>query len=125
MLAMHREQQDAARGDAGTAVVQVQADDLIGFRALRVRDENSKTEDEFELGISLATGGNNSGKAEGTKLSKVYQLSGFSDPVYAEAYVNVHQYDIMLDGTKAIPLPNLSLPESPKRSQSVTRLLQP
>lgn len=25
------------------------------------------------------------------------QLTGFSDPVYAEAYVNVNQYDIVLD----------------------------
>lgn len=97
MLDNLRELQHSARGgDCKSVVDRVQADDLIGFRALRVRDENSKTEDEFELGITLATGGNNS-KAEGTKLSKVYQLSGFSDPVYAEAYVNVHQYDIMLD----------------------------
>lgn len=25
------------------------------------------------------------------------QLTGFSDPVYAEAYINVNQYDIVLD----------------------------
>lgn len=25
------------------------------------------------------------------KLNRVFQLTGFSDPVYAEAYVNVHQ----------------------------------
>ena len=28
---------------------------------------------------------------------QVAQLTGFSDPVYAEAYVNVNQYDIVLD----------------------------
>ena len=28
--------------------------------------------------------------------SKVYQLTGFSDPVYAEAFVEVHHYDILL-----------------------------
>lgn len=27
-----------------------------------------------------------------SKLGKVIQLAGFSDPVYAEAYVNVNQY---------------------------------
>lgn len=32
-----------------------------------------------------------------TKLNKVSQLTGFSDPVYAEAYVHVNQYDIVLD----------------------------
>ena len=30
-------------------------------------------------------------------FSQVAQLTGFSDPVYAEAYVNVNQYDIVLD----------------------------
>jgi len=30
-------------------------------------------------------------------LNKVEQLTGFSDPVYAEAYVHVNQYDIVLD----------------------------
>ena len=25
------------------------------------------------------------------------QLTGFSDPVYAEAYININQYDIVLD----------------------------
>lgn len=33
------------------------------------------------------------------QLNRVYQLTGFSDPLYAEAYVNVHQYDILLDVT--------------------------
>ena len=28
---------------------------------------------------------------------KVTQLTGFSDPVYAEAYININQYDIVLD----------------------------
>ncbi|EGG22123.1 coatomer protein complex beta subunit [Cavenderia fasciculata] len=29
--------------------------------------------------------------------NKIYQLTGFSDPIYAEAYVKVHQYDIVLE----------------------------
>jgi len=29
--------------------------------------------------------------------TQVTQLTGFSDPVYAEAYVHVNQYDIVLD----------------------------
>ena len=28
---------------------------------------------------------------------QITQLTGFSDPVYAEAYVHVNQYDIVLD----------------------------
>lgn len=30
-------------------------------------------------------------------MPQVTQLTGFSDPVYAEAYVHVNQYDIVLD----------------------------
>lgn len=31
--------------------------------------------------------------------STVLQLTGFSDPLYAEAYVTFHHYDIVLDVT--------------------------
>lgn len=31
-----------------------------------------------------------------SKLSRIVQLTGFSDAVYAEAIVNVHQYDILM-----------------------------
>jgi len=33
------------------------------------------------------------------RLNRVLQLTGFSDPVYAEAFVTVHQYDIVMDVT--------------------------
>eukprot|EP01084_Bolivina_argentea_P194264 333283_1 len=32
-----------------------------------------------------------------TRLSRIHQLTGFSDPIYAEAAVTVHQFDIILD----------------------------
>lgn len=48
-----------------------------------------------------------------SKLGKVIQLAGFSDPIYTEAYVNVNQYDIVLDvlvvNQTADTLQNLSL----------------
>lgn len=75
--------------------VEVQADDLINFRALRVREEN-ELEDSYALNLTRATGQEKEKKSE-SKLSKVFQLSGFSDPLYAEAYVHVNQYDIFLD----------------------------
>ena len=52
------------------------------------------------LGLSQALGTSKKESAadfSSSKLSKVTQLTGFSDPVYAEAYVHVHQYDIVLD----------------------------
>ena len=53
------------------------------------------------LAFCQATGGSDEKKDLSiSKLNRVHQLSGFSDPVYAEAYVAVHQYDIVLDGMR-------------------------
>lgn len=46
--------------------------------------------------LEKATGSQENQEEIGLKLNRVYQLTGFSDPIYAEAYVNVHQYDIVL-----------------------------
>src|SRR3990167_1018839 len=43
-----------------------------------------------------ATGSNEQDNDAG-ELSKVYQLTGFSDPLYAECYINVHRFDIVLE----------------------------
>ena len=39
------------------------------------------------------------GAGDPRKLNRMLQLTGFSDPVYAEAYITVHQYDIVMDIT--------------------------
>ena len=36
---------------------------------------------------------------------QVTQLTGFSDPVYAEAYININQYDIVLSNCFVFFLP--------------------
>jgi coatomer subunit beta len=36
-----------------------------------------------------------------SRLKRLVQLSGLSDPIYAEAVVTVHQFDIVLDVTVA------------------------
>lgn len=54
----------------------------------------------FELSLSQAIGAlkkESAADLSSSKLSKVTQLTGFSDPVYSEAYVHVNQYDIVLD----------------------------
>lgn len=82
----------------------VQADDPISFLQLSTLrgSELGGAENVFELSLNQAVaGGVGSGGAPpsliGTKLNKVTQLTGFSDPVYSEAYVHVNQYDIVLD----------------------------
>lgn len=68
---------------------------MVSF-CVRIKSDDGAFEDDEELLLSKATGQDKQDVS--SKLSKVFQLSGFSDPVYAEAYVNVHQYDIRLDG---------------------------
>ncbi|XP_077300608.1 coatomer subunit beta isoform X2 [Arctopsyche grandis] len=57
--------------------------------------------DVFEASLNKAVVGK-PGQGEdnddtSTRLAKVTQLTGFSDPVYSEAIVTVNQYDIVLD----------------------------
>lgn len=77
----------------------VEIDKTINFTQLSARS-NQQGENLFDLSLSQALG--TAPKAQkfdfsSSKLGKVIQLAGFSDPIYAEAYVNVNQYDIVLD----------------------------
>lgn len=88
----------SAKADA--AVVASQIDEQIDFPHLRAKKGMSQVELEAqaENDLSSATGvGTDS--TEERALNRVIQLTGFSDPVFAEAYVTVHQYDIVLDVT--------------------------
>lgn len=77
-------------------VQKVQPDDVISFRHFKKsRDVDTR---EFELDLSRATGGTEALADDFmSKLQRIVQLTGFSDSVYAEAYVNIHQFDIILD----------------------------
>lgn len=56
-------------------------------------------EDEVHDDLKRATGEFVKDGDDANKLNRILQLTGFSDPVYAEAYVTVHHYDIVLDVT--------------------------
>ena len=75
-----------------------QADELIHFRQLRPRGSGAEMDmiDGDDLTKAMGSGEDEDGLA---KLSRVYQLSSIADPVYAEAQVKVHDYDIALDIT--------------------------
>ncbi|KAF3939528.1 hypothetical protein ABW19_dt0208864 [Dactylella cylindrospora] len=74
----------------------IQVDDVISFRQLSKKNAGDSA-DMIELDLEKATGGDGTVEDLSSKLSRVVQLTGFSDPVYAEAYVKVHQFDIVLD----------------------------
>ena len=91
---------EASKAKAKKTAAKIQADAPIKFMQLSRGHELSAAGDIFEMGLNQALG---TAKKEGgadfssSKLNKITQLTGFSDPVYAEAYVNVNQYDIVLD----------------------------
>lgn len=76
----------------------VAVESAVSFSQLSAGGAPSTT-NVFELSLSKALDGRTTSAAneDGGKLSKVTQLTGFSDPVYAEAIVSVNQYDIVLD----------------------------
>jgi coatomer subunit beta len=96
-----RQAAEAAEQPKEDELVEVarQADDLLVVRQLRGRGADFSAielEEDDDVGLSKATG---AGVKEdfASRLKRVTQLTGLSDPVYAEAYVTVHSYDILLE----------------------------
>jgi coatomer subunit beta len=80
----------------------VQADDPIAFTQLASSRNDQLGENVFESSLNQALAGTKSTAmsdvvASSSKLNKITQLTGFSDPVYAEAYVTVNQFDVVID----------------------------
>lgn len=94
----HRETEEIK---AKAQISNVQPDDLIDFYHLKSRKGMSQLEleDEVQDDLKRATGEFTKDGDDANKLNRILQLTGFSDPVYAEAYVTVHHYDIVLDVT--------------------------
>ncbi|KAI9857407.1 MAG: coatomer subunit beta [Vezdaea acicularis] len=90
------ERKRAAKEAVEKAKSAVQIDDVFSIRQLSKKTTGDSA-DEIELDLERATGGDSAIEDLSSKLSRVVQLTGFSDSVYAEAYVKVHQFDIVLD----------------------------
>lgn len=71
-----------------------QVDDSIVFRQF---DKNAGGALSDVDDVVLAAGATAKKENLSSRLNKILQLTGFSDPIYAEAYVKVHQYDVTLD----------------------------
>ncbi|CDO73176.1 hypothetical protein BN946_scf185007.g231 [Trametes cinnabarina] len=78
---------------AKAAIVQV--DDLLTFRQFSKKAADDVIDDSED--VSRATGSGEVTEDFISNLSRISQLTGFSDPIYAEAYVKVHGFDILLD----------------------------
>lgn len=73
-------------------------DDLIHFRQLRALTVQGGLEVDLMDAddISRAVGKEDANADDG-KLRHIHQLTGYADPVYAEASLTVHDYDIIVD----------------------------
>ncbi|KAG4076042.1 hypothetical protein HA402_011516 [Bradysia odoriphaga] len=102
MLEAHYEEDQQSQKDKRNKSVKIQPDDPISFAQLSNGKENVLGENLFESSLNQALAGTKPTTlldiaSPNNKLNKVTQLTGFCDPVYAEAYVHVNQYDIVLD----------------------------
>ncbi|KAF9528156.1 coatomer protein [Crepidotus variabilis] len=82
----------------------VQVDDLLSFRQF-----SKKTADEvidYDEDVGRATGAGEVQEDFMSNLSRIAQLTGFSDPIYAEAYVKMQGFDILLDVLLVNQTPN-------------------
>lgn len=90
------EKKRAAKEAVEKAKFAIQVDDVVQIRQLAKKNADAEME-LMDTDLEKATGGEGTAEDLSSKLSRVVQLTGFSDPVYAEAYVKVHQFDIVLD----------------------------
>jgi coatomer subunit beta len=71
-------------------------DDPIKFSLLKPKKASGSSRAEYDMDLDRATGLDAPRLDTGSKLSHIVPLTGYSDPVYVEAYINVHQYDIVM-----------------------------
>ena len=74
-----------------------QPDERIQFRQLKGKTEAAG---DFDITEELGQGGVETSdfmsQLQNENEQKIYQLTGYSDPIYAEAIAEVHHYDILL-----------------------------
>lgn len=102
MLIAQTEEELQEKKSKKKQAAKVQADDPIAFTQLATNRNDQLGENVFESSLNQALAGTKSTAMSdvavtSSKLNKITQLTGFSDPVYAEAYVTVNQFDILID----------------------------
>ncbi|KAK7686605.1 hypothetical protein QCA50_010205 [Cerrena zonata] len=84
--------------------VAIQVDDVLSFRQFSKKAAEDLVDDIEDVGRAVGAGELHEDFI--SNLSRISQLTGFSDPIYAEAYVKIHGFDIMLDVLLVNQTPN-------------------
>jgi len=82
------------------AFVAKQPDDLIVFRQLKGKsslNDIDLSDEEINEASNPTTMQDQPVEEFTAKLKKIIQLTGYSDPIYAEAIVDIHKYDVSFD----------------------------
>ncbi|KAH7920369.1 coatomer protein [Leucogyrophana mollusca] len=104
MLGAQEKKAVEKREAESTQVAAVQVDDLLTFRQFSKKSADDPIDYVEDLG--KATGAGEVREDFISNLSRISQLTGFSDPIYAEAYVKMHGFDILLDVLLVNQTPN-------------------
>ncbi|KAH8111863.1 coatomer protein [Phellopilus nigrolimitatus] len=90
-----QEKKAAEKKEKETKANVVQVDDLLTFRQFSKKAADDVI--DYDEDVGRATGAGEVQEDFISSLSRISQLTGFSDAVYAEAYVKVAGFDILLD----------------------------
>jgi coatomer subunit beta len=87
-LLSSQEKQDAKQG------VKSKVDQAISFRLLKPKKAVVEEDNQDML---RATGLLEDQEQYVSKLDRICQLTGYTDPIYCEAYITIHQFDILIE----------------------------
>ena len=73
-----------------------QPDEKIIFRQLKKQAKINAFDDSEEISTVSTEAQNFLTEIKLNNDQRIYQLTGYSDPIYAEAIAEVHHYDILL-----------------------------
>mmetsp|Transcript_72456 Transcript_72456/g.172716 ORF Transcript_72456/g.172716 Transcript_72456/m.172716 type:complete len:1009 (+) Transcript_72456:87-3113(+) len=107
VLELASQNNEWSMGDGGDEVEEriIAPDELVVFRQLRERKGlgagagDAIDDDEFSAaaGTSVAGQAAADGALFAERLAKVQQMTGLADPVYVEAFLQVHSFDLVLE----------------------------
>jgi coatomer subunit beta len=66
------------------------------MRLIKSRNKDNVGVDQDMVDLIRATGSGAEQDVYVSRLERIFPLTGYSDPIYAEAYITIHQFDILL-----------------------------
>jgi len=102
VLELSAQNSDYILGSGATEVEEkhIAPDEGIVFRQLLQRTAGADIiddDDDFKMAKNAQGGADSDGSLFSKRLAKVQQMTGLADPVYVEAFLQVHSFDLVLE----------------------------